>query len=226
MRLPMHEVGAPGHALLPQSLNVTSRGTQRHERWCATPRTGTLDFATWQLALAWPNSHQTGLAVHVAAFVQGTPRRPMEEFSLPSQASSRISVQAPPPHTHPPTATGASSLPIDSNDVVRWQKRADSLAHMAFAEGERANVERYAKACLAAALAQVCMLRSEEQSALDALDVPVHEKQTETVNHPTGDAVAPKLRRTQQCEKGRTDDVFNSWQTQTVAQRRHGGGKS
>ena len=97
---------------------------------------------------------------------------------------------------------------------------------MAFAEGERANVERYAKACLAAALAQVCMLRSEEQSALDALDVPVHEKQTETVNHPTGDAVAPKLRRTQQCEKGRTDDVFNSWQTQTVAQRRHGGGKS
>jgi hypothetical protein len=33
-------------------------------------------------------------------------------------------------------------------------------------------------------------LKSEEQSALDALDVLVHEKQMETVNHPN--AVAPK----------------------------------
>jgi hypothetical protein len=42
----------------------------------------------------------------------------------------------------PPTATGTSSLPIDSNDVVRWQKRADILVHMALAEDEPANVER------------------------------------------------------------------------------------
>jgi hypothetical protein len=102
----------------------------------------------------------------------------------------------------PPTATGTSSLPIDSNDVVRWQKRADLLVHMALAEDEPANVERFAKACLAAALAQVCMhtLKSEEQLALDALDVLVHEKQIETVNYPN--AVAPKHGGRSSAKKG------------------------
>ena len=58
------------------------------------------------------------------------------------------------------------------------------------------------KACLAAALAQVCMhtLKSEEQSALDALDVLVHEKQMETVNHPN--AVAPKHGGRSSAKKG------------------------
>ena len=49
-----------------------------------------LDFATWQLALVWPKTHQSGLVVHVAALVQGMPRQPTETFSLPSQASIKV----------------------------------------------------------------------------------------------------------------------------------------